>query len=88
MKKQLAGALVAALALVACGGDSSDQDKVADLIIEAAESVGASPDSDCIREQAKKLSDADSAAMVSAGLDSEPDISEEANGILAEMLTC
>lgn len=91
MKKQLITALVAGLVLVACGGDSdsaSNQDKVADLIIGAAEDAGASPDGDCIRDAAQDLSDDDAKAMVDAGLEGEPDISTEANEILAEILTC
>lgn len=47
---------------------------VADLIIEAAESAGASPDAD------------EDAAMVGAGLGGDPTISQEANEILADML--
>ena len=92
MKKQLVSALVAGLVLVACGSDSdggsSNQDKVADLIINAAEEAGASPDADCIRDTAKKISDADAKAMVDAGIQGEPDISTEANEILGEILTC
>ncbi len=92
MKKQLIRALVAGLVLVACGSDdgggSSDQDKVADLIIKAADDAGASPDSDCIRDAAKKISDADAKAMIDAGLEGEPDISAGAGEILAEILTC
>lgn len=88
MKKHLITALVVSVALVGCGGGSSDQDEVADIVIKAAEDAGAEPDSDCIREHAGKLSDDDAGAMVDAGLEGDPDISAEANEILAEMLTC
>jgi hypothetical protein len=81
-------ALVAGLALAACGGGGSDQDQVADLLIEAADDAGASPDSDCIRDLAQDISDADAKAMTDAGLQGDPDISQAAGEILAEMLLC
>lgn len=89
MKKQtLSIALVAGLALAACGGGGSDQDQVADLLIGAAEDAGASPDPDCIRDLAQDISDADAKAMTEAGLEGDPDISEAAGEILGEMLLC
>ena len=80
--------LVAGLALAACGGGGSDQDQVADLLIEAAADAGASPDADCIRDLAQDISDDDAEAMTDAGLQGDPDISEAAGEILAEMLLC
>ena len=89
MKQQtLSIALIAGLALAACGGGSSDQDQVADLLIEAADDAGASPDPDCIRDLAQDISDADATAMTDAGLEGDPDISDAAGEILAEMLLC
>jgi hypothetical protein len=90
MKTTFAAALVAGLVLVSCGSDSdgSEQDKVADLIIQAAQDAGVEPDESCIRDAAKKLSDEDADAMVDAGIEGEPDISEAANDVLVEILTC
>lgn len=86
--------LAASIALVACGGSDdgdggdSPQDGVADLLIEAAEDAGADVDSDCVRETAQSMSDDDANLIVDAGLDGDPDISETANEVLAEMLLC
>ncbi len=88
MKKLLASSLMAALLFAGCGGGDSDQDKVADIVIQAAEDAGASPDSGCIKDAAGRLSDDDAAALVDAGLQGDPTISADANGILADMLTC
>lgn len=81
-------ALVAGLTLAACGGGGSDQDQVADMLIEAADDAGASPDSDCIRDLAQDISDDDAEAMADAGLQGDPEISDAAGEILAEMLLC
>ncbi len=88
-RKMTIACLAAAMILVGCGGGGDgDQGEVADIIIKAAEDAGASPDADCIRDAAKKLSDEDEAAMVSAGLDGDPSISDGANDILIEILSC
>ncbi|MDW3216337.1 MAG: hypothetical protein R8G01_20270 [Ilumatobacteraceae bacterium] len=81
-------ALVTGLTLAACGGGGSDQDQVADMLIEAADDAGASPDSDCIRDLAQDISDDDAEAMADAGLQGDPEISDAAGEILAEMLLC
>lgn len=89
MKKSILACVAAALIVVGCGGGGDgDQGQVADIIIRAAEDAGASPNADCIRDAANKLSDADAAAMVEAGLDGDPSISDGANEILIEILTC
>jgi hypothetical protein len=92
MKTHLTAALIAGLVLVSCGSDSgggsSEQDKVADLIIEAAQDAGVDPDESCIRDTAQKLSEADADAMVDAGINGVPDISDAANEILGEILSC
>ncbi|MFK7919250.1 MAG: hypothetical protein AB8G14_14335 [Ilumatobacter sp.] len=93
-KRAVAIVAVAGLALAACGSDSdggdgsSDQDKVADLVIGAAADAGAEPDSDCIRDAAQAISDDDAAALVEAGLEGDPDVSAATGEALAEMLTC
>jgi hypothetical protein len=92
MKHILAAATVAVL-LAACGSDgggSSDdpQGEVADIVIEAANDAGASPDAECIREAAARIDTEQAELIVDAGLDGEPDISAETGEILAEMLLC
>lgn len=76
------------LALTACGGSSSDQDEVADLLIETASEEGLELDEGCVRDTASQLSDADAAALVEAGVDGEADVSDEANALADEILGC
>ena len=87
MKKAIAACLAATILLTGCGGDG-DQGEVADLIIRAAEDAGVSPDADCIRDAANKLSDDDAAAIADAGLAGDPTISDGATDILIEILSC
>ncbi|MFK8025956.1 MAG: hypothetical protein AB8G26_18525 [Ilumatobacter sp.] len=89
---RVAATLAASVALVACGGsdDSSDspQDDVADLLIQAADDADADVDADCVRDAVGGLSDADATALSEAGLDGDPEISESAGEVLAELLLC
>ena len=93
MKRILAAATVAVF-ITACGSDGgggsdgNPQGEVADIVIAAAEEAGASPDADCIRENAERIDDGDAAALVEAGLDGDPEISAETGEILADMLLC
>lgn len=94
LTRTIAALAVAGLAVTACGSDSdggdseSDQDKVAEIVIGAAQDAGVEPDADCIRDAAQAISDDDAAALVAAGLDGDPDVSAATGEALAEMLTC
>lgn len=93
---RVAVTVAASIALVACGSDDdsrseSPQDEVAELLIQAAEDNGASPDGDCIRDAMQPMSDDDANKIIAVGFgpDSEqPDISTEASELLAEALLC
>ncbi len=91
-RRSVAALAAAGLVLAACGGDdASPQDQVADIVIDAAADAGASPDSDCIRDEANKLSDSEAQLLVDAGFGpgaEDPGVSEETNEILAQMLLC
>lgn len=81
-------AAAATLALTACGGSGSDQDEVADLFIEVASSQDLELDEDCVRDSASQFSDEDAAAIVAAGIESDPDVSDEADAIADEIFGC
>lgn len=78
------------LVLTACGGSGSgsDQDQVADLLIESAGDEGIELDESCVRDKASGLSDADAAALVEAGVDGDADISDEADAIAEDLFSC
>lgn len=92
MRTRLVGTLtIAAFALTACGGGDGaggSQGEVADLVIESAAEEGLELDEDCVRETAGKLSDDDADKIVAAGADGDPDVSEEADALGAEMFGC
>lgn len=69
--------------LSACGGSSgaSAQDGVADMFIGLAADQDLKLDEDCVRTNAAEFSDADAQAMVDAGVDGDPDISDAADAI-------
>ena len=81
---------VSMLALAACGGGSSSgpQGEVADLFAEVAEEQGLELDRDCVDEATARLSDADAQAIVDAGPDGSPDLSDEANAIGDDVFSC
>ncbi len=81
-------AAAATLAFTACGGSGSDQDEVADLLIEQAAGEDIELDEDCVRDTAAKLSDDDAAALVEAGVDGDPEISEAGDAIGEEIVNC
>lgn len=95
---------IAALALTACGGDDdggggggggSAQDRVADMMIDVLNEAseiegieGVEIDEGCIRDKIDELSDADAQAILDAGPDGEPEVSDEAETIGASMSDC
>ncbi len=79
---------VAALALAACGGGDSAQDEVADMMIEELEAEGMDVDEDCVRDAAGELSDDDAQAIVDAGPDGDPDVSDEAMAAASSLMGC
>ena len=91
---RVAVTFAASVALVACGGsdsssdDGSPQNDVADLLLQAADDADADVDADCVRDAVAELSDADATALSEAGLDGDPEISESAGEVLAELLLC
>ena len=89
MKKAIAACLAATMILAGCGGGDGDQGEVAGIIIQTAEDAGISPNADCIRDAANKLNDEDAAAILElVGLDGNPTLSDGANDILVEILSC
>lgn len=96
MRKTLMGGLaVAALTLsfTACSSDNAGgaQAEVADMMIEAFESEdleGIELDEDCVREVADELSDDDAQKIVDAGIDGDPDVSDEADEIGDKLADC
>ena len=78
------------LVLTACGGSGSggDQGEVADLFIELAGEEDLELDEGCVRDTTAKLSDADAAAIVEAGVDGDPEVSDDADAIADEILSC
>ena len=87
MKKLLISAVSATLLFSACGGSSGDsaQDGVADLLIGVAEDQDLQLDEDCVRSTSAKFSDADAQALVDAGIDGDPEISD-AGDVLGEQI--
>ena len=89
MKSRLFATLsVAALTLAACGGGDSTQDEVADMMIEELEAEGMDVDEDCVRDAAGELSDDDAQAIVDAGPDGDPDVSDEAMAAASSLMGC
>jgi hypothetical protein len=77
------------------GGGGSPQDQVADMMIdvlnEAAEIDGIEGieiDEGCIRDKVGELSDADARAILDAGPEGDPDVSDEAELIGESMFDC
>jgi len=88
MHKTLIAALAAsALLLAACGSDSDGggggaaQSELATLLTETFDEAGVAYDADCISEKTSQLSDEDAEAIVAAGVDGNPDVSDEADAI-------
>lgn len=89
MKKLLISAIAVSLLLAACGGGGGAQDEVADLFIELAGEENLELDDDCVRDTAARLSDDDAQAIVDAGTDGDPVVSDEAEAIGDEIFsTC
>ena len=77
------------LAIAACGGGGGgSQGEVADLFIEVAEKEGLALDRDCVEKAAEGLTDDDAQAIVDAGVDGEPDISDGAQAVGADIISC
>jgi hypothetical protein len=87
-----AGLAVAALVLASCGSDSSsglgdEQQRVADILTEAANEVGITLDSDCVNENLGELTDDDAKALADSGLEGNAEISDDAEAIGDAMFT-
>jgi len=72
------------LVLAACGGGDSvggDQGRVIDLVIETAGDVGIEVDESCVSNLYADLSDDDAKAIADAGVEGNPDVSDEGSEI-------
>jgi hypothetical protein len=90
-------AVVAALALAACGSDDKEgsgsgatglQSRAADAAIEAAAAQNIDLDEDCVREIASRLTDDDAQEIVDAGPDGEAELSAEGEALSIELVRC
>ena len=87
-------AVVAPLGLVACGDDddggslSGDQQEGVDSMTEILEDLGAEVDADCITDLASQLSDDDAAALAEAGVDGDPELSDEGEALGEQVEDC
>ncbi len=94
MHKTLIAALAAsALVLAACGSDSDGgggeaQSELATLLTETFDEAGIAYDADCISDKTSQLSDEDAEAIVAAGVDGDPDVSDEADAIGESITDC
>jgi hypothetical protein len=97
MKKTIIAVLASsALVFAACGSDSdggSDggggaQSEVAALMTGALDDAGIDYDADCINDAAGQLSDEDAEAIVAAGMEGDPDVSDEADAIGDSLADC
>ncbi len=87
--RSLAIITASTLALSACGGGGGgSQGEVADLFIEVAEGEGLVLDRDCVEQAAEGLTDDDARAIVDAGLDGDPEISDSAQAVGADIINC
>ena len=95
MKKTIIAVLASsALVLVACGSDSGSGDgdgpqgEVATMMTETLDEAGITYDEDCIKDKASELSDEDAEAIVAAGVEGDPDVSDEADAIGESLSEC
>lgn len=96
VRRLLAGSILIAT-LAGCGGGDGgsgggNQDKVADMLIDAIRTTddteGITVDEDCVRDKVGELSDDDAKKILDAGPEGEPEgLSEEANGIGSSIFT-
>lgn len=96
MKKTIITVLAASsLVFAACGsdadggGDGGDsQSELATMLTDALDEAGIAYDSDCISDKAAQLTDEDAEAIVAAGVDGDPDVSDEADAIGETLTEC
>lgn len=94
MNKSIVASLaVGVLVLAACGSDSGSssggpQGEAADAAIAAASEEGMELDEECVNDLASQLSDEDAEAIVAAGPDGDPEISDEGTAIGVQLMTC
>jgi len=93
MKKSIVASLaVGALVFAACGSDSGSssgpQGEAADIAIEAASEEGMTLDEECVNDLTSQLSDEDAEAIVDAGADGDPEVSDEGTAIGVQLMSC
>ena len=69
-------------------GDGSPQDQVADMLVDEMGAEGMTIDRDCARDAASKLSDDDARKILDAGVDGDPDVSDDAMKAAENMVSC
>ena len=77
------------------GGGGSTQDQVADMMMDVLDEAseidgveGIEIDEDCIRDKVGELSDSDAQAILDAGPDGDPEVSDEAELIGESVFDC
>jgi hypothetical protein len=77
--------------LASCGSDddsSSGRSKLVDQAISFAEDNGLTADKDCLTSLFDKLPDSDVDKLVDAGLDGDPDLSDEGDAVGDGLAAC
>ena len=91
-KTILSAAAAATLVLAACnsddGGASGVQGEAAQQAIDQAADEGVELDEGCVNDLAEDLSDEDAQAIVDAGPDGNPDLSDAGQSTTVELLNC
>lgn len=78
----------ALVAVSACGGAPSDQDKITDMVMQAAIDEGLELDKKCVSDLAAQISDADAKIIIDAGISGTGEVSEAATTIGLKMVSC
>lgn len=94
MRKLIATSLSVLVVTVAagCGGDdtsdSTTKKAVLEQFITEAEKEGATVDRDCAEKAISELSDSDASAILAAGVNGDPDVSDEATVVAGNLIAC
>jgi hypothetical protein len=96
MRRVIAIAAIATLAIAACGSDDdgggsggdSVQDQAADQAIAEAAGEDIQLDEDCVRDVAGELSDEDAQAIIDAGPDGDAELSEAGEALSSQLFNC
>ncbi len=75
-------------ASVSSSGGGDAQAEAADLVIEEAKDEGIDLDVQCVNDITAELSDEDAEAIVAAGVNGDPDVSDAGDATGAKLATC